>query len=218
MVKVPCSGTFYTETYSRNQFGNISGRFPLVDPKLTKRVGWVVNCASATSFSIIEYDDWKSKLMKVFLEVKGIIFWFETGGKWLFKWITLPSPQCYYLGKFPWYWDFYYGMPISPSGKTWTYIPIKAPYLPTAFGIHPPRPPGQIKIFPMEPSVISGEYLPLSVYTREDISFFHGDSGLINLERQVAFLNARELRMFSCRLKMYENPPSFKPKLFKLPD
>lgn len=152
-----------------------------LDPAIYKRISWIANCGAVSGFDVITMDDWRTNDFKVFMEVDRVIYWFEQAGSWWWKSRELTPHSCYYLGKFGWYWDYDIGEGLPPTS-------------PRIGNIHP---------WPYAPALKTGEYLPLNVYTKEDIVFFHGENALKNVEKQQAFIAARKARRDACLTANY---------------
>jgi hypothetical protein len=181
---------------------------PFVDKKLEKRFRWISACSATLSFSLFLFDDWRSNTFKVFLQVFSVYFYPFPEYPWYYEAKNLIPNSCYYMGQFPIYWDYNQGMPIAPSGLLYTLIPIPALPL-SAEGLTAKlKSSPRITPFSMTPSLFSGEYLPLHIYTRDDLTFFHGKNAAENVGRQQAFIKQRKLMRDDCLKKRYPAPAS----------
>lgn len=185
MVNVPCAGGFKWEYQYRNQYGNITPGVWTQDPKFIKRVNWIANCAGVAGFNLIVFDDWRSNDFKIFMEVKLVRVWYQQYGAWYWRSVDLVPPVCYYLGRHGWYWDYDLKTGITPTGSRGTKT------LP----------------WPYRESVTTGEYLPLNIYTDEDIVLFHGQPALDNIRSQQNFVAQRKTRRELCLAARYAWTP-----------
>lgn len=93
--------------------------------------------------------------------------------------------MCYYLGKYPWYWDHTFHSPHSPY-DSWSV---------------------QKYIYYNKVSTAVGEYIPVHLYTEEDLLLFFGPEGKKDIDAQVAFLNGLDGRHGECFKRKYVKPP-----------
>jgi len=148
----------------------------MLDPKIFKRVVWIANCSDVGGFSVITFDDWRTNTFKVFLEIDTVRIWYEKYGARYWRTIDLVPKACYYLGQFGWYWDYSVGEGLPPTS---------------------PR-IGNILPWPYREAVTTGEYLPMNIYTDQDIILFHGQAALDNIKKQQAFIARRKRQRESC--------------------
>jgi len=215
-MNVPCAGIPLSRSYARMPWGEITGMQPFVDKKLQKRLHWIAACSGLLAFSLWLFDDWRVNRFKVFVQVYSVYSYPFPEYPWYYEVKNLTPNSCYYLGQFPFYWDYGYSMPITPTGLVYTLINIPAPPISAGALTKGMKPPSLIVPFPMRPSLNSGEYLPLHILTRDDIEFFHGSGALQNIDRQIAFLNERTRRRIACLQNRYSLCRNPKPVFFEL--
>ena len=201
LQKVPCSGSWLIDYAVLLKWGGVQLSYGGGDQKFRKRVYWIVKCGSFAGGIIFFQDNWRSPTIKTFFRAEYIRTWPFPEYPWYYRDVELTSPSCFYLGRFPYYWDYQYGFPRWPHGKIMDHIPIRAAAMPPVLNFKPAPPVQPTQPFSMTPSVYTNEYLPMNIYTRQDISFFHGEAALQNIDRQTAFIEERKRMLQDCLKK-----------------
>lgn len=110
------------------------------DPRLLKRLNWVLGCAKASAFIFQSFEDWKIKKFRAFVRVSKFREYYEQDGYFLwedvtygtkmvkaysypydpdvFTWVEAPIEHCYYLGQYPLLWDTWWHTITSPANGT----------------------------------------------------------------------------------------------------
>ena len=118
IIKVPCAGNVYTWANYRQPSGLITPGFVSLDPKLEKRIKWITSCAGVAAFYLIAFDDWKTKKWRVFIRIISIRVYPDPKRPWYWEILNLELHHCYYLGQYPWFWDFNYYCIRGVLGQT----------------------------------------------------------------------------------------------------
>jgi len=233
LMKVPCAGNFETISMYRQPDGRLVGLPGPMDKKLQKRISWILRCASIASFDLIGYDHWATKTYRYFIQARSIRIWYETAGVWAWETRDLKPYSCYYLGRYPWYWDFDYFRVVSPHGST--PIPVQTPevynYLITVMETvtdpitlkkitrRKKSPLGEFSFpkvrnlqpFGFAPSYPGIEWDIYKLRPQEENIYFLGPKPVYTWNEQQALTNYMDKRFKECLAKKYP-PPVRKPK------
>lgn len=117
LMKVPCAVSAYTWVIQRRPWGLLYPIGETLDPKLNKRIKWITSCKGALGFYLLVLADWKVKKFRVFIEVRSVLSYPDPKDPWYYVPLVLTPSHCYYLGQYPWYWDFNYYCARSPDGR-----------------------------------------------------------------------------------------------------
>lgn len=159
----------------RNQFGLLRWDSRVIlHPALGKRFTWIAKCASAASGTIHMFFDRPHIKYVYFMELKKIWAPFEYSWGWGINIVSLSRSRCFYLGRYDYFWDFYWQKPVAPHdyGKG-ELLPIgSAPFIPE----YAPEPIGPSEWMPTWwKSPPMQRYIPEAYRTdRETMEFFHG--------------------------------------------
>lgn len=228
ITKVPCAGSVYTRANYRQLSGLITPLGETLDPKLNKRIKWITSCASVSSFDLIVFDDWKTKRFRVFIQVSKVRVFPDPKDPWL--WVTqdLTPNHCYYLGQYPWYWDYNYYCARSPDGRL--IVPPQTEAVKkilTSPGFAPARTfeyspkvivfgvemgggrwveKKNISPFGMAPSYPGLEYDLYSGRDEEENRWFLGDAIVDTWNEQLAIAAFIDARFKNCLARLYPPP------------
>jgi len=206
MMKVPCAGTWDTRTIVRNP---LTGQVPLPSPiqqTLLNRISWIASCGNLYVFDLIAHDNWKTNLWHYYIQAHSVVVWYESAGVWLYQPKDLNPKSCYYLGRWPWCWDFDFYRVISPHGSTPIPPQTKAVYEKlTSPGFVFPK-GRHILPFNLTTFTWTEAWIPIEAYTDEDLKFYFGDHMALNLREQEAISKYITERLKKCTEKKY--PPS----------
>lgn len=176
--------------------GNIGNWPNPVDKKLAKRITWIIRCAGASSFYSILFNDFKSNAFKSFIEVITIRNYFDPTNPWRYEIADLQPHQCYFLGTFPWYWNF----------RTHT-------------AVHPMTSYDENSVqFQMRLQWKDIDSRILEAYTDEEIKFFHGEEALKSITAQRKFLIYLGNRLNDCLKEYYPKEAKPTPGTVMTPD
>jgi len=195
LYKVKCLGTWDTHFLTRSQFGIIAGAVPTVDARLIKRIEWLARCGNLAGFYLIALDEWKTNLWKIFLKVTVVWEWIEYQGIWRPFTKHLEPPSCYYLGRYPWYWNLTYNHPVGPY---------------TAIG-------GFNVTFSFEPYYPTDVPYQWEKMTDEDIKFFVSEKALKVVRAQEKFIKERATLWKNCIALEYPKPTQKPRRLVETP-
>lgn len=201
---------------------------------LAKRVMWITSCASVASFWLIGFDDWKTNNFRVFIEVLALReYYAERISPWmigeLFELIPtageifkkpvmlwrikdLEPHSCYYLGQYPWHWDYEMCAPRPPGpGMIAWEMPAEIRKLydeapkETWTGPH-------IGPYTGTPGVPGVEGVTLKNLSEEEFIFYHGKLKYANYLAQQSFTEWLNTRLKKCIAANWP-PTEWKPKI-----
>ena len=233
ILRVPCAGSVNTTANYRQPWGLMTPLGETLDPKLNKRIKWITSCASVASFFLIVLDDWKTKMFRVFIEVLAIRVWPDPKQPWYWIVQDLTPHHCYYLGQYPWYWDYNYYCTKSPDGRL--IVPpqteavkkiLASPgFAPARTFVYSPKvivfgvetgggrwvEKKNILPFGMTPSYPDVEYDLYKTREEEENRFFLGDPIVNTWNEQLAVIDFINNRFTNCLARLYP-PPDKIPK------
>jgi len=195
LYKVKCLGTWDTNFLTRSQFGIIAGAVPTVDPKLRKRIEWLARCGNLAGFYLIALDEWKTNLWKLFLKVTTVWEWIEYQGIWRPFTKHLEPPSCYYLGRYPWYWN----LPNNhPAGPYTAYV-------------------GPNMVFNFTPEYPGKPFIYHDIITDPAREFFYKPEEIKSVRAQERFIKERTNLWKNCIAREYPKPTQKPRRLVETP-
>lgn len=206
LMKVPCSGTWLTFNMTVGPTGMVGGPTLPWKTKLGNRITWIIKCASLSAFWIISFDDWKTNTWKYFIEAYQMRIWYEKEGKWFWEVKDLQPHSCYYLGRYPMYWDYDTYQLVSPLGqfvhRPFTERVLKKVQDP-AF-----KPPARktTAVWLGHPYHPTAEWEAYKNQPEEDNRFFLGNEIVDNWMEQLAAAEWLKTRSKDCIAKHYAKP------------
>lgn len=196
----------------RHPWGGFPGMVSLINRSLEKRLTWITNCAGAAAFYLITHDNLKTNKWGIFVEITSIREYYILYGHPAYRSRDLEPHSCYYLGQYPWHWNYEYGCPMPPVGGS-TYQPadLKIRSLIEAQKAEPWTGP---RMGPYEGTTggtgLSTELL--ANYDEEDFIFYHGKRKYGNYLAQQQFENDLTTRLKKC-IRLKYPPEEWLPKV-----
>jgi hypothetical protein len=225
---VPCLYDYNAYAFYFSYQGRLSGMLPRLDSKLEKRMSWISTCASLNTFYLHHFDDLKSNSSLYFLESYSIYGEVQTPKGVFIRPIQLERHGCYYLGRWPNYWNVdnrlivyahdlmtsrVYALDAAPRiyGETLTAEESEGINgLETKFGkynliwfCYPARIPVEERVnFWSEPNGIGTQ---IKKYL-SDVAYFQKESNVVEYLRQKFIFDVRLQRYKTCMDKRFPKP------------
>lgn len=218
----------------RGPYGELTPLSPTPNRSLWKRMHWILSCASVSSFYLISNDDWKTKKWRIFIEVLALREYYTerveqplTGGLFelapgvgeffktavsLWRIKDLDPHSCYYLGQYPYHWDYEWGCPVAPmGGDLYHQSDKKISDLIASQQEEPWSGPHQ---GPYEGPTGGTGVRPdiLENLDEDEFIFYHGKRKYGNYLAQLQFQENLDTRLKKCIDQKYP-PPGWKPKV-----
>lgn len=184
----------------------------LINRKLEKRLDWVTTCASVASCYLVTHDNMKTNKWGIFIEVISIREYYILYGHPAYRPRDLEPHSCYYLGQYPWHWNYEYGCPMPPVGGS-TYQPSD-PKIRGLIEAQRAEPWTGPRLGPYEGPTGGTDLSPdlLKNYDEEDFIFYHGKKKYGNYLAQLNFENDLSTRLKKCLRQNYP-PEEWLPKV-----
>lgn len=161
---------------------------------------------------MIGFDDWKTNKFRIFIRVFSVREWYVEKGVTLWRIKDLDPNSCYYLGQYPWHWDYEFGSPLPPGPGmiAWT-RPTEIRKLiseaPKEKWTGPQRGP-----YEGTPGIPGVTGVTLENLSEEEMIFYHGKLKYANYLSQMSFQEWLNTRLKNCIAQKYP-PPGWKPKV-----
>jgi hypothetical protein len=196
----------------KHPWGGFYGPVSAINRSLEKRITWITNCASVCAFYLITFDDWKTNKWKIFIEVTSIREYYVERGATLYKSVDLEPHSCYYLGQYPWHWNYENGVAIAPGGG-FPYQPTD-PKIQALIEAQKGEPWTGPRLGPYEGTTGGTGLSPelLENYDEDDFIFYQGRKKYGNYLAQLDFQNYLNTRLKKCIRSNYP-PEEWLPKV-----
>jgi hypothetical protein len=126
--------------------------------------------------------------------------------------IQLAKPSCYYLGQYPWHWDYQNYLPMPPVGNFLTYtLPIEISNLIMEAPREEWKGP-RLGPYTGTPGVPGVEGVTLENLSEDEFIFYHGKQKYTNYLVQRWFTYWLSTRLKNCIAQKYP-PAGWKPKV-----